>query len=195
MGNIAAQAGAVSGFVMLTLSAYLRTRDTSRSAALALAAALMLVPANLLPVLSTNTGGVARTDTILSGIVGLWNDGMWGISAIVFIASILIPLLKLAGLACLLLVVRRRVVRRPRALTRLYTTLDFIGRWSMLDVFLVGFLAGTVRFGALATIEPRLGILAFAAAVVLTVLATEAFDPTLLWVETDSPAATEGAAP
>jgi paraquat-inducible protein A len=141
----------------------------------------MLVPANLLPVLSTNTGGFSRTDTIMSGIIGLWHDGMWGIGAIVFIASMLIPLLKLVGLGWLLVAARRRTTRHRRGLTRLYTTLDFIGRWSMLDVFLVAFLAGAVQFGALATIEPRSGILAFAAAVVLTVLATDAFDPTLLW--------------
>lgn len=149
-------------------------------AALAVAAAIMLVPANLLPVLSTNTGGAARTDTIMSGIVSLWHDGMLVISAIVFIASILIPLLKLVGLAWLLLAIRRGP-RHRRRLTRLYAVLEFIGRWSMLDVFLVAFLAGIVQFGALATIEPRIGIVAFAAAVVLTVLATDAFDPALLW--------------
>jgi paraquat-inducible protein A len=152
----------------------------TRPAALGLAAAVMLVPANLLPVLSTNTGGAARSDTIMSGIVGLWDDGMVVIAAIVFIASILIPLLKLAGLAWLLLAARRGSQHR-RKLTRLYALLAFIGRWSMLDVFLVAFLAGIVRFGALATIEPRSGIVAFAAAVVLTVLATDAFDPRLLW--------------
>ena len=156
------------------------TVDVARPAALALAAAVMLVPANILPVLSTNTGGAARTDTIMSGIISLWRDGMYVISAIVFIASILIPLLKLVGLACLLVAVRRGVGER-RLLTRLYAVLDFIGRWSMLDVFLVAFLAGVVQFGALATIEPRIGIVAFAAAVVLTVLATDAFDSRALW--------------
>jgi paraquat-inducible protein A len=90
-------------------------------------------------------------------------------------------LLKLIGLACLLVAVRRRTTRHRRGLTRLYTSLEFIGRWSMLDVFLVGFLAGAVQFGGLATIEPRSGIVAFAAAVVLTVLATDAFDPQLIW--------------
>jgi paraquat-inducible protein A len=156
-------------------------RHPSQAAALALAAAIMLVPANLLPVLNTNTTGQPRTDTIFSGIVSLWQDGMWGISAIVFVASILIPLLKLAGLACLLVAVRRGPSQHPRALTRLYTILDLIGRWSMLDVFLVAFLSGVVQFGVLAMVEPRGGIVAFALAVVLTVLATDAFDPRLLW--------------
>src|SRR4051812_2317598 len=83
---------------MMTRTAYLRSANLARATALALAAGVMLVPANLLPVLSTNSGGSARTDTIMSGIIGLWNDGMWAISAIVFVASILIPCLKLVGL-------------------------------------------------------------------------------------------------
>ena len=173
---------------MMTRTTYLRTTNLARATALAIAAAVMLVPANLLPVLSTNTGGLARTDTILSGIVGLWDDGLWAIAAIVFTASILIPLLKLLGLGWLIVAARRRSPHHRRGLTRLYASLDFIGRWSMLDVFLVGFLAGTVQFGALATIEPRRGIVAFAAAVVLTVLATDAFDPHLLWTEPTAPA-------
>ena len=168
---------------MMTRAAYLRSTRLSRPAALAVAAAVMLVPANLLPVLSIKTGGSARTDTIMSGIISLWNDGMWAISAIVFIASILIPLLKLVGLAWLLVAVRGRWRRNRRGLTRLYAGLDFIGRWSMLDVFLVAFLAGAVQFGGLATIEPRTGVVAFAAAVVLTILATDAFDPQLIWAE------------
>ena len=168
---------------MMTRTAYLRSAKLSRAGALAVAAAVMLVPANLLPVLSTRTGGTARTDTIMSGIIGLWNDGMWAISAIVFIASMLIPMLKLVGLGWLLVSVRRRATRHRRGLTRLYAALDFIGRWSMLDVFLVAFLTGAVQFGALATIEPRSGVVAFAAAVVLTILATDAFDPHLIWAE------------
>ncbi len=148
--------------------------------ALALAAALMLVPANLLPVLSTATGGHARLDTIMSGIIALWSDGMYGISLIVFIASIGIPFLKLVGLAGLILAARRGS-SRSATLTRLYAGLEFIGRWSMLDVFLVAFLAGLVQFAGLATVEPRAGIVAFAAAVVLTIMATDAFDSRLLW--------------
>jgi paraquat-inducible protein A len=168
---------------MITRTAYLRSAKLSRATALSVAAAIMLVPANILPVLSMKSGGQARTDTILSGIIGLWDDGLWAISAIVFIASILIPLLKLVGLTLLLIAARRRSTRHRRGLTRLYAVLNMIGRWSMLDVFLVAFLAGAVQFGALATIKPQGGIVAFAAAVVLTVLATDAFDSRLLWSE------------
>lgn len=151
------------------------------AAAFAIAAGIMLVPANVLPVLSTELPGQARTDTIFSGIIGLCEDGSWGVAAIVFTASILVPLLKIAGVSTLLLASRHNVPRHRRALTRLYTTLDLIGRWSMLDVFLVAFLCGAVQFGALAKVQPQPGIIAFAAAVVLTMLATEAYDPRWLW--------------
>jgi paraquat-inducible protein A len=157
-------------------------RSFARPVALGLAAAIMMVPANVLPVLSTQLPGSVRTDTIFSGVAGLWEDGMWAIAAIVFAASILIPLFKLGGLAWLVFAARRtQPPETRRRLTRLYATLAFIGRWSMLDVFLVAFLAGVVKFGAFATVEPHPGIVAFAAVVVLTVLATEAFDPRWLW--------------
>jgi paraquat-inducible protein A len=171
---------------VITRAGYLRSEKLSRAAALSVAAGIMLVPANMLPVLSMKTRGVVRTDTIMSGIVGLWQDGLWAISAIVFVASILIPLLKLVGLTWLLIAARRRTSPNQTGLTRLYAVLHYIGRWSMLDVFLVAFLAGAVQFGALATIEPRGGIMAFAAAVVLTMLATDAFDPRLLWTDSRS---------
>jgi paraquat-inducible protein A len=162
-----------------------RFRSNTNAAALALAALVMLVPAQLLPVLSTETPGVNRTDTIFSGAVELWRQGLWAIAIIVFVASILIPVLKLAGLAWLLLKSRQGARGNPRRLTRIYAALDFIGRWSMLDVFLAAFLTGLVQFGEFSTVEPRGGIVAFAAAVVLTVLATQAFDPRNLW--RDSP--------
>ena len=165
-------------------------RSRTRAAAFALAAAVMLVPANLLPVIRMDSPGQSRVDTIFSSIVGLCEQGLWPLGVIVFTASFLVPLLKLAGLAWLLFVTRRPVQAHARGLTQLYAALDFVGRWSMLDVFLVAFLAGAVRFGAFATVEPKPGIVAFAAAVVLTMLATDAFDPHLLWTEA-KPARTE----
>jgi paraquat-inducible protein A len=156
-------------------------RSSSTAAALALAAAALLVPANLLPVLSTEISGNGRSDTIFSGCVELWRQGLWAIALIVFTASIVIPVLKLAGLAWLLRGARRGDPAQAPRLTRVYASLDFIGRWSMLDVFLAAFLAGLVRFGGFSTVTPRSGIVAFAAAVVLTVLATRAFDPRVLW--------------
>ncbi len=167
----------------------LRLRPNHRHAfALLLSAAIMLVPANLLPVLSMQIPGGARTDTIFSSIVGLCERGMWGIGIIVFTASILVPLLKLVGLAWLLVAARRDVRGKARSLTRWYARLDFIGRWSMLDVFLVAFLSGAVQFGALGLVQPRPGIVAFALAVILTMLATQAFDPRVFWDRVNAPA-------
>jgi paraquat-inducible protein A len=95
-------------------------------------------------------------------------------------------LLKIVGLGLLLMRARHPRPHGRGVLTRLYTVLDFIGRWSMLDVFLVAFLAGAVQFGALAKVLPQPGAVAFAAAVVLTMLATDAFDPHSLWSEPES---------
>ncbi|HEY1791661.1 MAG TPA: paraquat-inducible protein A [Opitutaceae bacterium] len=158
-------------------------RGTSASAALALGAVIMLIPANTLPVLTTATTGINRSDTIFSGVAELWRRGFAPIAIIVFAASIVIPFLKIAGLGWLIYNVRHGGPSNPRRLTRIYVALDFIGRWSMLDVFLAAFLTGLVRFGALAMVQARAGIVAFAAAVVLTVLATRAFDPRSIWAK------------
>jgi paraquat-inducible protein A len=171
---------------MSEIPARFRFKTPSTAAALALAAAVMLVPANLLPVLTTETPGRDRSDTIFSGAVELWRHGLWAIAVIVFTASILIPVLKLLGLGWLLLNVRHGPPRDSRRLTRIYAALDFIGRWSMLDVFLAAFLTGLVQFGEFSTVQARSGIVAFAAAVVLTVLATQAFDPRILWAPSPS---------
>ena len=165
----------------------LRYKCNSTAAALALAAAVMLVPANLLPVLSTESSGSSSSNTIFSGTIELWHQGLWALALIVFTASILIPMLKLAGMGWLLLNTRKGIKGNPRRLTRIYAALDFIGRWSMLDVFLAAFLTGLVQFGEISTVTPRSGIVAFAAAVVLTVLSTRAFDPRSLWLAAPNP--------
>jgi paraquat-inducible protein A len=162
-------------------------KGRTAASALAVAAAVMLVPANLLPVLSTASSGRERDDTIFSGVLELWRHNLGPIAVIIFGASIVIPILKLVGLACLIYGTRPGGRPDARKLTHLYGALDFIGRWSMLDVFLAAFLTGLVQFGELSTVQARGGIVAFAAAVVLTVLATQAFDPKSLWHE--SPAA------
>lgn len=160
----------------------------ARSTAFALAALIMLVPAYVLPVLTVNQLGSPRTDTIFSGVRALQQDGLCGIAAIVFTASFLVPLLKLVSLGWLIRAAHREPSPRRRGLTRLYAFVKFIGRWSMLDVFLVAFLTGAVQFGAVASVRPEPGVIAFAAAVVLTIFATETFDSRLLW---DTDAATD----
>ena len=159
-------------------------RGTSEPTALAVAAVIMLVPAYMLPVMHLGIVGKVTSDTtILSGVIQLWQQGLGVLAAIVFTASFLVPLLKLGGLAWLLAAANRGVGQesRSRRLTRVYGAIDFIGRWSMLDVFLVAFLCGAVRFGKLASVYPRPGIAAFAAVVVLTMVATHSFDPRMLW--------------
>jgi len=154
-----------------------RPGSLARSAALAIAAVIMLVPAYTLPVMSIERLGRAHADTILNGVWKLWNQGMWGIAIIVFTASLLVPALKLLGLALLLAASRWRGLASAELLGRLHEVLHFIGRWSMLDIFLVAFLCGIVRFGGMASVGVRPGAGAFAAAVILTMLATAAFDP------------------
>jgi paraquat-inducible protein A len=165
----------------------LSLKGTHAAAALTLAAALMLIPANLLPVLTTDQAGSNRNDTILSGAIELWKHGLAAISIIVIIASIIIPVLKLVGLGWIIFSVRRGPAKNARRLTRLYVALDFIGRWSMLDVFLAAFLTGLVQFGELTMVQARSGIVAFASAVILTVLATQAFDPRTIWAGHSAP--------
>ncbi|MEO6994035.1 MAG: paraquat-inducible protein A [Lacunisphaera sp.] len=158
--------------------------STARSAAFAIAAIVMLVPAYALPVMHLGSLGQTASDTtILSGIVELWRQGLGGLAAIVFTASFLVPLLKLGGLSWLLVAASGEKPSNPRRLTRVYAAIDFIGRWSMLDVFLVAFLSGAVRFGQIASVHPRPGVAAFGGVVVLTMLATHQFDPRVLWAD------------
>lgn len=146
-----------------------------------IAAAILYLPANLLPVLRTTQGLERQSDTILSGVVALWRAGSWDLAVIVFTASIVVPLMKIATMA-LLLVTTQRGSRRHRAeRTRLYRVLEAIGHWSMLDVFAVALLVALVHFGPLAQAEPGGGIIAFGAVVVLTMLSTMSFDPRLIW--------------
>jgi paraquat-inducible protein A len=158
-----------------------RPHSLERSTAFAVAGLIMLVPANVLPVLSNIQLGTARTDTIFSGVMSLYRDGLWGIALIVLTASIVVPLVKLVSLGFLIHAAHHAPHPRRRGLTKLYAFVKFIGRWSMLDVFLVAFLAGAVQFGSIASVQPQPGVIAFAAAVVLTIFATETFDPRLLW--------------
>ncbi len=152
-----------------------------RSQAFALAAAILLVPANLLPVMTLEVLGRGSPSTILSGVVSLCAEGMWAIGLIVLVASFVVPLVKLGGLAVLFAAANGRFRERRRELAGLYRIIAAIGRWSMLDVFLVVFLTGLVQLGILAAVTPGPGIVAFGGSVVLTLLATDAFDPRLIW--------------
>jgi paraquat-inducible protein A len=149
--------------------------------ALVIAAAICFIPANALPVLATNTLGTTEYDTILGGVVFLYTSGSWPLALIVLIASVMIPLGKLLALAYLLISVQRGSIAGNRDRTRLYRMVEFIGRWSMLDVFVDTFTVALVQLSPLMSVAPGAGVLFFAAVVVLTMIAAESFDPRLIW--------------
>lgn len=149
--------------------------------ALVIAAAICYVPANMLPVLTTTTFGSSESDTIMGGVVFLYASGSWPLALIVLVASVMVPLGKLIALAYLLIVVQRGAMGDSRQRMRLYRMVDFIGRWSMLDVFVDTFTVALIQLQPLMSVEPGPGVLFFAAVVVLTMLAAESFDPRLIW--------------
>jgi paraquat-inducible protein A len=148
---------------------------------LIIAAAICYIPANILPVLTRITLVYTREDTIIDGIVALYLEGSWPLALIVLIASIVIPMAKLIALAYLLLVVRFRATGSNLDRTRLYRLIDFVGRWSMLDVFVVTFAVALVQLQPFLLAKPAPGVLFFAAVVVLTMCAAKSFDPRLIW--------------
>jgi paraquat-inducible protein A len=152
-----------------------------RTWAYLVAAAILYLPANLLPVMESGGLFQAQSDTIWSGIVYLWKTGSPGLAAIVFAASIVIPAAKILSLAWLLVAAQRRSTRNPLRRARLYRATAYIGRWSMVDIFVGAVLVGLVQFKAFATIVPGPGAIFFAAVVVLTMLASASFDPRLTW--------------
>ncbi|HEY0268608.1 MAG TPA: paraquat-inducible protein A [Methyloradius sp.] len=169
-------------------NASLHTRkpdSINRTWALLIAAVIMYLPANLMPVMITRTLLETHQDTILSGVIFFWVSGEWGLSAIVFIASFLVPLLKLVSLTLLVVMAQKQSSWRQLERARLYRMVEIIGRWSMLDVFVVSLLVGLVQIQGFAKITAGIGIVAFGTVVVLTMLASLSFDPRLTW-DTDS---------
>jgi paraquat-inducible protein A len=154
----------------------------NRTSALVIAACIMYFPANLLPVMITASFPLEeQQDTIMSGIIYFWTSGSWVLAIIVFIASFLVPLFKLAVMILLLVTVQQRSNWRLLERARLYRIVELIGRWSMLDVFVVSLLTGLVQIYGFATIHAGPGIGAFGAVVVLTMFASMSFDPRLIW--------------
>ncbi len=158
-----------------------KPNSLSRSWALVLAALILYVPANVYPVMTFVSFGRGAPSTILGGVSELVEAGMWPLAAVVFLASITVPVLKLIGLSVLLISVRRRSHSQTRQRTMLYRIVEGVGRWSMIDIFTLAILAALVQLGSLATIQPGPGAIAFCAVVVLTMFAAMAFDPRLLW--------------
>ncbi len=153
----------------------------ARTWALLIASALLYIPANVLPVMTVIRLGKGTPSTIVGGVVELIEYRMWPLAALVFVASILVPMLKLVGLGTLLIMTQRRSAARLHDRARIFRLVDFIGRWSMIDVFMISILTALVRMGALASVTPDWGAVAFACVVVLTMLAALSFDPRLMW--------------
>lgn len=163
-----------------------RPNSIARTWALLLASMVLYIPANLLPIMTVSSLGQGSPDTIMSGVITLIKLGMLPIAAVVFIASILVPTFKLVGIGLLLYSVQCHQPLSARQRILMYRFIEFIGRWSMLDIFVIAILVAVVNFGRIASVEANLGAVAFASVVILTMLAALTFDPRLIWDNTES---------
>jgi paraquat-inducible protein A len=147
-----------------------------------LAALVLYIPANVLPVMYTRLLGSAASSTILGGVIEFWRSGSWDIAVLIFTASVAVPCTKFVALGVLLIDSRHRIGSRVGK-TRLLRFVESIGYWSMLDVLVVALVTALIQFKAVGIAEPRLGIVFFGAVVVLTMLAAMSFDGRLAWDE------------
>ena len=161
---------------------HLRKRNSiARTWALLLTAAILYIPANVLPIMKVTSLGKAQSDTIMSGVIYFLETGSWHLALLIFFASVVVPVLKMIALSYLLISVQRRSYWRPEDRTRLYRITEAVGRWSMVDVYVVTLMVALVELGALATIEAGLGAVFVSAVVVMTMFAAMSFDPRMIW--------------
>ena len=158
-----------------------KPNSIARTWALVIAAFIFYIPANLLPITNVISFGKAQSDTIMSGVIYFVKSGSWPIALVIFVASIFVPLLKLSLLTFLLISVQRKSQWRPKDRTRLYRITEAVGRWSMVDIYVVTILVALVKLGSLATIEAGPGAIFFAGVVIITMFAAMGFDPRLIW--------------
>jgi paraquat-inducible protein A len=163
-----------------------KPNSLSRTWALVIAGAVLYIPANVYPVLTVMQGGAGQPSTILGGVEELLDSKMYPLALLVFFASIMVPMFKLIGLAVMLgatmgVTTQAGAAVLLRQRTMLYYIVAWIGRWSMVDIFMESLLGALVQFGRVVTIEPGMGALAFCAVVFVTIFAAEAFDPRLMW--------------
>ena len=158
-----------------------KKNSIEKTIALLIASTILYIPANLMPIMSSTVLGVTQADTIMSGVVTLVMHGSWPVALVVFVASILVPVAKFILMFWLCWSVSNHSVINQRQRTKLYRMTEFVGRWSMIDVFVVTLLVALIQFGSFANVSPEPGALAFAAVVILTMLAAESFDPRLIW--------------
>jgi paraquat-inducible protein A len=170
-----------------------RPDSIARTWALLVTAAILYIPANLLPIMTVSFLGQGMPSTIMEGVVELIHADMLPIAVVVFVASILVPTFKLVGIGLLLYSVQRHQPMSPRQRILMYRFIEWIGRWSMLDIFVIAILVAVVNFGNLASIQANLGAAAFASVVILTMIAAVTFDPRLIWDNTFDEDAETGA--
>lgn len=163
-----------------------RLGTLNKTLAFLVAAVFLYFPANLLPIMTVRNLGQGTPDTIMSGVISLANNGLYGIAAVVFLASIVVPTFKLIGIAGLLFSIKNKVNFSARQRVIIFRFIEWIGRWSMLDIFVIAVLVTVVNFGNLASVEADFGAVAFAGVVVLTMLAANSFDPRFIWDSTES---------
>jgi paraquat-inducible protein A len=158
-----------------------KTNSLARAWAFALTALVLYIPANVFPAMTIEQTGRRRAHTILNGVYELAHDHMWPLALLVLLASVVVPVMKLVSLGVMLVMTHRRSGVGLVARTRLFRFVRAVGRWSMIDIFMLASLVGVVRFGAISTVLPGTGAVAFCAVVISTMLATEMFDPRLMW--------------
>ena len=156
-----------------------KPESLQRTLAYAVAALILYIPANLLPVLHLDAVTGPQENTIVGGVIQFWQSGDYPVALIIFVASVMIPILKLLSITALCIV--SRTGKYPRAMTKLYRVTELIGRWSMVDVFVVAILVAVVQLGGVMSIHPGPGVVPFAAVVILTIFSAESFDPRLIW--------------
>ncbi|MEI8038753.1 MAG: paraquat-inducible protein A [Verrucomicrobiota bacterium] len=166
-----------------------------RTVALMIAACALYIPSHLLPIMTVVELGDVSHNTIISGMLTFWRTGAYPIAIVIFTASILIPLLKIAALTWLCAAATGRVHPSPAMLGKIYWFTELLGRWSMIDIFVVGIMVSLMQLGNYMTITPGLGALAFAGVVVLTMFAAMSFDPRMLWDRLDELTAAAAANP
>lgn len=158
-----------------------KPHSLQRTWAFLIAAAALYFPANLMPIMTVSKVGGTETNTILSGVVAFWEMKAYPVAIVIFTASVMIPILKVAALVWLCFAAQGRTVCSPKALSRVYHITELLGRWSMVDIFVVSILVCLVRMGTLMSIVSGPAALCFCGVVILTMFAAMSFDPRLIW--------------
>ncbi len=154
-------------------------QSLQRTWALLIASLLLYFPANALPILRVESGNGVQESTIMRGVIQFWQEKDYPIAIVIFTASIVIPVLKILALA--VLCIAAQTGKRPHLMTRIYRVTEVIGRWSMIDIFVVAIMVALVQLGSVMSILPGPAVLSFAAVVILTMIGAMTFDPRLIW--------------